>query len=108
MAVLIAICLHKFWNLQQLRQESREWVNHSHQVMNEVHNLSAKLKDLELGERGYLLTGDEKFLAPYKAALGSEIRTEDAVQLGTFDARPIKAVLQHLRSLVEDNPRQLQ
>lgn len=108
MAVLFLICGREFWQLEQHRQESRKWVHHSHEVMNEVHNLSAKLKDLELGERGYLLTGDEKFLAPYKTALGSEISSGDAVLLGTFDARPINNVMEHMRSLVADNPRQLQ
>src|SRR5215469_4333218 len=107
-AVLLSFGVWKFWQLQERREQSRDWVHHSRLVIDEVHNLSAKLKDLELGQRGYLLTGDESFLAHYKTALGASVSSKDAAALGTFDARSIQSILESLRSLVSDNPRQLQ
>lgn len=48
---------------------SMEWHNHTHQVlqMNEV--LRSHLKDAETGQRGYIITGEEKYLEPYYKAL---------------------------------------
>ena len=44
------------------------WVEHTQKVIGKI-NESAKLAtDMESGMRGYLLTGDEAFLAPYQVA----------------------------------------
>lgn len=51
--------------------ESDGWVEHSHLVRITLSNLISELKDAETGQRGYLLTGDEGYLEPYKSALGS-------------------------------------
>jgi CheY-like chemotaxis protein/signal transduction histidine kinase/CHASE3 domain sensor protein len=68
----------------------RSWVEHSEHVIgraNEVNRLSA---DMEAGMRGYLLSGDEDFLAPY------------------LSAKPRMDVeLKNLARLVVDNPAQL-
>jgi len=37
--------------------------------------LLSSMKDAETGQRGYLLTGDEAFLAPYRTAL-KEVPTQ--------------------------------
>jgi len=38
---------------------------HTYQVLNKADDLLSALKDAETGQRGYLLTGDKAFLAPY-------------------------------------------
>ena len=38
-------------------------------VIAEADNLLSTLKDAETGQRGFIITGDEQYLAPYKAAL---------------------------------------
>ena len=49
-----------------------EWEGHSDQIIAQA-NLSQKLLlDRETGKRGYLLTGDPRFLQPYSAA-GTEV-----------------------------------
>jgi CheY-like chemotaxis protein/CHASE3 domain sensor protein len=67
------------------------WVEHSEHVIgraNEVNRLSA---DMEAGMRGYLLSGDDDFLAPYLAA------------------KPrMDAELKNLTRLVGDNPAQVE
>ena len=40
---------------------------HATLVINSAENLLSELKDAETGQRGFLLTGDEIFLEPYKA-----------------------------------------
>ncbi len=66
------------------------WINHTLQVENQVRTVFARLVDAEAGQRGYLLTGREDYLEPYKAAsdkLDGDVAT--------------------LHKLVADNPRQL-
>ena len=65
------------------------WVAHTHQVRTELADLLSELKDAETGQRGYLITGDDSYLAPYQSALGA-----------------IKATLDDVRKLTSDNPDQ--
>jgi signal transduction histidine kinase/DNA-binding response OmpR family regulator/CHASE3 domain sensor protein len=67
-----------------------QWVEHTDRVINNI-NRSLKLSvDMETGMRGFLLTGDERFLDPYEVAKPA-INTE----------------LQGLEELVADNPEQV-
>jgi CheY-like chemotaxis protein/CHASE3 domain sensor protein len=67
-----------------------QWVEHTDRVINNI-NRSLKLSvDMETGMRGFLLTGDERFLDPYEVAKPS-----------------ILAELRGLEELVADNPDQV-
>ena len=46
-------------------------VDHSRRVMSRVNKILQDLQNAETGQRGYLLTGMEKFLDPYKTGLQS-------------------------------------
>ncbi|KIC95572.1 CHASE3 domain-containing protein [Flavihumibacter solisilvae] len=48
-----------------LQQEAAHQVDHTRQVMNDAEQISALIKDLELGARGYVITGDHTFLLPF-------------------------------------------
>jgi signal transduction histidine kinase/CheY-like chemotaxis protein/CHASE3 domain sensor protein len=66
------------------------WVEHSEHVIGRANQVSKLSSDLETGMRGYLLSGDEDFLAPYQVA------------------KPrLEADLTGLLRLVEDNPAQV-
>ena len=45
-----------------------KWVRHTLQVENEVARVLSQLQDAEMGQRGYLLTGDATYLGPFLAA----------------------------------------
>jgi len=64
-------------------------VDHTHAVLTQIEALLSTAQDLETGERGYILTGVERFLEPRTAAVPQ-----------------ITAVLQELRRLTADNPAQ--
>ncbi|MFP3847522.1 response regulator [Pseudomonas sp. W5-01] len=67
-----------------------QWVEHTDRVINNL-NRSLKLSvDMETGMRGFLLTGDERFLDPYEVAKPA-----------------IMSELQGLEELVADNPDQV-
>jgi CheY-like chemotaxis protein/CHASE3 domain sensor protein len=44
------------------------WVEHSERVIGNANEVAKLMVDMESGMRGYVLTGDEAFLAPYKLA----------------------------------------
>jgi two-component system sensor kinase FixL len=69
--------------------EHNDLVAHTHQVLAELEGVLSTLKDTETGLRGYVITGEENYLAPYQdavAALPNELR--------------------HLQELLADNPEQ--
>lgn len=40
-----------------------------HQELDDIQNIVSQLKDAETGQRGYIITGDEAYLEPYRSAL---------------------------------------
>src|ERR1700733_974494 len=69
--------------------EAAQWREHTHEVVNSLNETVALLSDAETGQRGYLLTGDDAYLEPYKAA-----------------TRNIDRIVVRLNDLTSDNPRQ--
>lgn len=65
---LVVIAFVSYRNITGLI-ENDGWVEHSNQVRITLADLLSELKDAETGQRGYLLTGDESYLAPHEAAL---------------------------------------
>jgi signal transduction histidine kinase/CHASE3 domain sensor protein len=63
-------------------QQNTQGIIHTHQVILALDDLLSLMKDAETGQRGYLITGDEKYLEPYNAALAHiESRLEDIERL---------------------------
>ncbi len=70
---------------------SERWVEHTWQTANQVERIMSSAKDTETGTRGYLLTGDETYLQPYRDA-----------------ARDLPVELDRFQSLTSDNSSQQQ
>jgi methyl-accepting chemotaxis protein len=66
---------------------NEQWVGHTHHVRADISDLLSQIKDAETGQRGYLLTGEESYLDPYKSALAG-----------------FKTSLAELKTLTSDNP----
>ncbi|MEG4836926.1 CHASE3 domain-containing protein [Microcoleus sp. B9-D4] len=49
--------------------ENERWVGHTHRVLTELEATLSTLKDAETGQRGYLVTGEERYLEPYHSAI---------------------------------------
>jgi CHASE3 domain sensor protein len=105
--LLMLMAAFVFYQQSEAGVAARGWVNHTYDVKGHTQALLSKLDDAETGERGYVLTGDEGFLDPYKESLRN-----------SSDARPKSDALdQHhsiaeeldiLRRLTPDNPTQQQ
>ncbi|HEY8084442.1 MAG TPA: CHASE3 domain-containing protein [Methylophilaceae bacterium] len=86
--MLFIVGMASYWNISELLQ-SAESRAHTFHVLQVVEQVASTLKDAETGQRGYLLTGEDKYLKPYLAAVETEGQTT-----------------QELRRLTTDNPNQ--
>jgi CheY-like chemotaxis protein/signal transduction histidine kinase/CHASE3 domain sensor protein len=57
-----------YLNLQMLRDDNQK-IDQSHQVITTLDELLSSAQDAETGQRGFLLTNDERYLAPYNSAV---------------------------------------
>ncbi|MDB6023707.1 MAG: Multi-sensor signal transduction histidine kinase [Pedosphaera sp.] len=69
--------------------QAADAVSHTHEVLENLNGLLSELSDAEVGERGYIITGNESFLEPYNGA-----------------AAKVDAQLKTLVVLTADNPAQ--
>jgi signal transduction histidine kinase/CheY-like chemotaxis protein/CHASE3 domain sensor protein len=67
-----------YGNIQTLRRNN-EAVVHTHEVLMALNQLLAAIKDAETGQRGYLVTGEDRYLEPYSAAIATVGSRYDAV-----------------------------
>ncbi|MBE9157280.1 CHASE3 domain-containing protein [Nodosilinea sp. LEGE 06152] len=78
------------WQITRLLS-ALEWVDHTGRVISQANSAQKLLLDMETGFRGYLLTGEPEFLEPYEQA-----------------STLIEPSLEELKTLVADNPSQVQ
>jgi len=69
--------------------EARRWVEHTHLVLERVEHAVSLIKDLETGQRGFDITGQQVFLEPYNLAVAK-----------------LPGTISEIRSLTADNPNQ--
>lgn len=75
--------------LRENQSESRQLVIHTYEVLNQLEQVLSTIKDAETGQRGFLLTGEDKYLEPFESA-----------------DNKLAALVARLNSLTEDNPHQ--
>jgi methyl-accepting chemotaxis protein len=88
LAILLTIGAASYRAITEL-STAGDWVNHTHRVREELSGLLQSMTDAETGFRGYYITADEAYLAPYYA--GSSVTAEH---------------IRKLRELAVDNPLQ--
>lgn len=82
--------------------DTGRWVMHTRQVRLELWRAETLLVDAETGQRGYLLTGDPKYLAPYQVAVSQiDARIETLAEL-TADNPVQQRNIAELRPLVHE------
>jgi signal transduction histidine kinase/CheY-like chemotaxis protein len=89
LTLIVLLALVAWFNVGQ--RQGADLVGHTLRVENSLDLILLSAEDAETGQRGFLLTSDENYLAPYRQA-SSKIDSE----------------LQHLSNLVSDSPSQVQ
>lgn len=86
------------------------YVERAYEERNQIQSVFNRIRDIELGQRGYALSGDSSYLAPYFEALyGNTKRTRGDVS-ETVHGNTNSTLWDELRRLLEyfqDNPDQL-
>jgi signal transduction histidine kinase len=69
-AMLVVLALGLAWSLQRSRAADAS-VQHTEAVLRSLRNYSGEIIQAETGQRGFLLTGQDDYLAPYNAVLAN-------------------------------------
>ena len=69
--------------------DTADWVEHTHKVLENLEGVLSDVKDAETGQRGYLLTGVDRYLEPYLSGTAG-----------------VHQKITDLRELTKDNPDQ--
>lgn len=81
---------------------SAELVNHTNEVIIKLDEIRAALVDAETGQRGYLLTGDEDFLAPFNDSRARVMSAFENVRRMTLDNQSQQNSFPELQALIKD------
>lgn len=90
LSLFIAVATIAYRGMESL-VTTASWVAHTHKVMTNANQLAKDMVDMETGQRGFILTGNDDFLEPYNA--GRRVFDEN-----------LNATI----ALVSDNPEQVE
>jgi methyl-accepting chemotaxis protein len=90
LSIFLVINVISYGNLSVLL-DAIDLKTHTYEVLEEVDHIMSSLQDAETGQRGFIITGADRYLEPYNNVL--DIYEED---------------IRHVRNLTKDNPKQQQ
>jgi signal transduction histidine kinase/DNA-binding response OmpR family regulator/CHASE3 domain sensor protein len=82
--LLIVSSVASYISIRNLLQ-SMQLVQHTNTVIRKLENSLSILKDAETGQRGFLLTGDERFLEPFKGAYDQALNEANEIRVLSTD-----------------------
>lgn len=88
--------------------ENERSVSHTHQVLTELEATLSTLKDAETGQRGYLLTGEERYLEPYHSAIARINQQVVGLQQLTADNNRQQQRIRDLKIAIDSKLAELQ
>jgi len=99
LGILALLSASDYWSTRTFLVTSEE-VNHAHEVVEQLDHLLAEMTDAETGQRGYLITGSVRYLAPYERATARIADTLHAIRVLTADDSAEEERLNRLVPLV--------
>ena len=101
LAIFSIVGVIAYRGTHQLINSARE-ETHTYQVLSKLEEILSLTKDAETGQRGYILTGESRYLEPYQVASGQlEQKVRDVKQL-TKDNSSQQRSLEALEPLVSN------
>ena len=88
-AILVLVTALTIWAAWR-REAQNRWVEHTLEVQKAISGLETAIIDAQSGNRGYIITGEESYLAPYTAGM-----------------EELPGRLAQLEKMISDNPEQL-
>ena len=106
-AILVFAGWESYRNTLRFSEDS-ERQKHTYEVLSNIDSVLAGLVDAETGQRGYLLTGEEAYLEPYRTAINSINQTIGDLRSLTSDNSNQQRRVQSLEPLVREKLAELQ
>jgi PAS domain S-box-containing protein len=100
LGMLVLITSIGVWTLRQVA-DSDAWVDHTREVISTNQELLSDVKDAESAERGYIITGDEGYLEPYRLASADIPPSTEKLLRLTADNPMQQDRLKSLQALIE-------
>jgi len=101
--LMILLCMGVFSFRSTVReQEDREWVTHTHLVVEKLQSVLIDITQAEAGQRGFILTGQQKYLEPYRAGLSQVHQDIKEVRDLTSDNPAQQDAVRRLESLIAE------
>jgi signal transduction histidine kinase/ActR/RegA family two-component response regulator len=88
LSVILAVITISYKNSNKII-DSTDIIIHTHQVLRDLSKIKIELIDLETGQRGFIITGEQKYLEPYNKSFAV-----------------VQDNISHLRKLTSDNKSQ--
>ena len=99
-AVILVVGVLAFQSARTALEAAR-WVAHTHEVLARLDALLGHLSDVETGQRGYVITGEPRYLEPYEAGIGRVERDYAALRRLTEDNTGQQARLDSLGPILQ-------
>lgn len=102
-ALLILICIGALSYRSQVRnEEDREWVTHTHLVVEMLQAIRIDITEAETGERGYILTGQQPYMESYGVGVDRLGQDIEGLRDLTSDNSGEQENIKRLKSLIAD------
>jgi CHASE3 domain sensor protein len=96
------------FSYNRLLKDYRDDVDHTFQVMSAIDNALLQLQDAETGQRGFIITGDESYLAPFEAGRTKLSEFLERLSGLASDNAGQQARIEGLRRLADDKLNELE
>jgi CheY-like chemotaxis protein len=106
LAFFVASGVVSYLNTRTLRNDAK-LVTHSIEVLSVLADILSLAKDAETGQRGYVITGDQRYLEPHTAAVDRLDQRVSEVQRLTQDNPAQQAHIEPLREHIDDKLHEL-
>src|SRR5882757_1766393 len=84
LAILVVIGVVSYTSTTKF-MESAGWVAHTYEVLDNVTGFLVAMTDAETGQRGYIITGQDQYLEPYRVALSAVEQRLKSIRRLTVD-----------------------
>jgi PAS domain S-box-containing protein len=101
MVVLVILGIFSYSATQRL-MDTASLQSHATRVMNNAEQLIRAIVDMETGQRGFVITGNEEFLEPYTQASGRLDHYIDTLDSLTLNNKPQQTRLDTLRQMIRE------
>lgn len=101
LVILVGLGSSGWWSAKRV-METFGWVDHTHQVLYELESSLMHAVSIQSGARGFALTGQERFLAPYESGLVKIQLSVAKLKTLTADNPRQRSRVDHLASLIDE------